>query len=103
MKTVLNLGSMTSLIFLVFILMMTKVLHLIDNIPVVLLLLVALTLGLAPFVPEPHLWEKLKMLGAGTLSKPIDIFDLLLHAVPWIVLLLKLARMAYLKRTGKVG
>ena len=83
--------------------MMTKVLHLIDNIPVVLLLLVALTLGLAPFVPEPHLWEKLKMLGAGTLSKPIDIFDLLLHAVPWIVLLLKLARMAYLKRTGKVG
>jgi hypothetical protein len=83
--------------------MMTKILHLIDNIPVVLLLLVALTLGLAPFVPEPHLWEKLKMLGAGTLSKPIDIFDLLLHAVPWIVLLLKLARMAYLKRTGKVG
>ena len=103
MKTVLNLGSMTSLIFLVFILMMTKILHLIDNMPVVLLLLVALTLGLAPFVPEPHLWEKLKMLGAGTLSKPIDIFDLLLHAVPWIVLLFKLARMAYLKRTGKVG
>ncbi len=83
--------------------MMTKVLHLIDNMPVVLLLLVALTLGLAPFVPEPHLWEKLKMLGAGTLSKPIDIFDLLLHATPWIVLLFKLARMAYLKRTGKVG
>jgi hypothetical protein len=78
--------------------MMTKILHLIDNIPVVLLLLVALTLGLAPFVPEPHLWEKLKMLGAGTLSKPIDIFDLLLHAVPWIVLLLKLVRVAYLKR-----
>lgn len=84
-------------------LMMTKILHLIDNIPVVLLLLVALTLGLAPFVPEPHLWEKLKMLGAGTLSKPIDIFDLLLHAVPWIVFLLKLARMAYLKRTGDVS
>lgn len=84
-------------------LMMTKILHLIDNIPVVLLLLVALTLGLAPFVPEPHLWEKLKMLGAGTLSKPIDIFDLLLHAIPWIVLLLKLARMAYLKRTGDVS
>ncbi len=83
--------------------MMTKILHLIDNIPVVLLLLVALTLGLAPFVPEPHLWEKLKMLGVGTLSKPIDIFDLLLHAVPWIVLLLKLARMAYLKRTGDVS
>ncbi|UJS26074.1 RND transporter [Thiothrix winogradskyi] len=83
--------------------MMTKILHLIDNIPVVLLLLVALTLGLAPFVPEPHLWEKLKMLGAGTLSKPIDIFDLLLHAIPWIVLLLKLARMAYLKRTGDVS
>lgn len=79
---------------------MTKVLNMIDAAPLMMLLLVALTLGLAPFVPEPHLWEKLKMLGTGTLSKPIDIFDLLLHATPWIVLLLKLMRVAYLKQRG---
>lgn len=48
-----------------------------DRIPLWILVVIALTLGLAPFVPEPHVWEKLKMLAAGTLSRPIDIFDLL--------------------------
>lgn len=52
----------------------------------------AILLGLAPFVPEPHLWEKLKMLAAGTLHRPIDIFDLLLHGVPVVLLLIKLIR-----------
>ena len=65
----------------------------IDQIPLHLLILAALTLGLAPFFPEPHIWEKLKMLAAGTLTKPIDIFDLLLHAAPWILLAAKLVRM----------
>lgn len=65
-----------------------------DQIPLHLLILAALTLGLAPFVPEPHLWEKLKMLAAGTLTKPIDIFDLMLHAAPWLLLAAKLLRMA---------
>jgi hypothetical protein len=65
-----------------------------DKIPLAPLALIAVLLGLAPFVPEPHLWEKLKMLAAGTLSRPIDIFDLLLHATPLVVLILKLARMA---------
>jgi hypothetical protein len=64
-----------------------------DRIPLWILVAVALTLGLAPFVPEPHLWEKLKMLGAGTLSRPIDIFDLLYHGAPWLLLVLKLVRM----------
>ena len=31
---------------------------------------------------------------AGTLSRPIDIFDLLYHAAPWVLLALKLVRMA---------
>ncbi|MDJ0821406.1 MAG: RND transporter [Paracoccaceae bacterium] len=60
------------------------------GIPIWLLLVLCLTLGLAPFTPEPHLWEKLKMLFAGTLSRPIDIFDMLLHAAPWVLLGLKL-------------
>ena len=65
-----------------------------DKIPMNIAVLAALTLGLAPFVPEQHIWEKLKMLAAGTLSRPIDIFDLLLHAAPWAVLIAKLIRMA---------
>jgi hypothetical protein len=32
------------------------------------------------------------MLAAGELVRPIDIFDLLLHAVPWLLLALKLYR-----------
>lgn len=63
-----------------------------DGVPLGVILLVALTLGLAPFMPEPHVWEKLKMLAAGTLYRPIDIFDLFLHGAPWIVLSLKLYR-----------
>ena len=65
-----------------------------DRLPLVVLIILALTLGLAPFVPEPHLWEKLKMLAAGTLSRPLDIFDLLWHAAPWLLLAAKLVRMA---------
>ncbi len=65
-----------------------------DQLPIGLLILVALTLGLAPFVPEPHIWEKLKMLFAGTLTRPVDIFDFLMHATPFVLLAAKLVRMA---------
>jgi hypothetical protein len=61
--------------------------------PIVIIL--CLTLGLAPFFPEPHIWEKLKMLASGTLSKPIDIFDLLMHATPFLIAGLKLALTLY--------
>ena len=71
-----------------------------DKIPLAPLALVAVVLGLAPFVPEPHLWEKLKMLAAGTLSRPIDIFDLLLHGAPLLLLIAKLVRIAKQKSGG---
>jgi hypothetical protein len=71
-----------------------------DRLPLGLLLIIALTLGLAPFVPEPHVWEKLKMLAAGDLVRPIDIFDLLLHGVPWLLLLAKLGRLTFVRRRG---
>ena len=74
--------------------------HWLDRLPTYILVVAALTLGLAPFVPEPHVWEKLKMLAAGTLSRPIDIFDLLLHGTPWVLLGLKLAREAR-RRSGR--
>ena len=70
---------------------------LLNQIPWSVVIFACLTLGLAPFFPEPHIWEKLKMLAAGTLSRRIDILDLLLHAVPWAVLALKLLRMAMVR------
>jgi hypothetical protein len=68
-----------------------------DKIPLSTLVVISLLLGLAPFVPEPHVWEKLKMLAEGTLSKPIDIFDLFMHGTPWVLLMLKLLRLATTK------
>ena len=65
-----------------------------DRIPLSILMIAALTLGLAPFVPEPHIWEKLKLLVAGDLVKSVDIFDLLMHATPVLLLAAKLVRMA---------
>ena len=59
-------------------------------IPLPILLVLCLTLGLAPFVPEPHVWEKIKMLLTGTLTKGVDIFDLAMHGLPFVLLLLKL-------------
>ena len=68
-----------------------------DRMPLVWLVVIAGWLALAPFFPEPHLWEKLKMLAAGMLTRPIDIFDLLMHAAPLGLLIWRLARQA--KRT----
>lgn len=65
-----------------------------DRIPWWLAITVALTLGLAPFTPEPHLWERLKMLAQGSLYRPIDIFDLVMHGTPWLLVGLKLYRTA---------
>ena len=64
-----------------------------DRIPLVFLVIGALLLGGAPFNPEPHLVEKLRMLSQGELVRPIDIFDLLLHGALPLLLLLKLLRM----------
>ena len=51
------------------------------------LLLLCLTLGFAPFFPEPHIWGKIKwMAGGGTGMKPLDWFDVLFHGLPWLLL-----------------
>jgi hypothetical protein len=63
-----------------------------DKIPFITLIIISLTLGLAPFAPEPHVLEKLKMLFDGSLNKSVDIFDLFMHGTPWILLGLKVVR-----------
>lgn len=70
-----------------------------DRIPLAYTLIAALTLGLAPFFPEPHIVEKLRLLSRGALVRPVDIFDLCLHAAPWLLLAAKLVRLA-LARQG---
>ena len=64
--------------------------QLLYKIPLVPLLMISIFLGLAPFQPEPHLWEKLKMLAAGNLTEMIDIFDMIMHGLPLVILILKL-------------
>jgi hypothetical protein len=63
-----------------------------DKIPYSILIVFTAFMLLAPFRPMPHVIEKLIMLKNGTLTKPIDIFDLFYHLVPTIVLALKVYR-----------
>ncbi len=72
-----------------------------DRFPLTLLVVGALLLGLAPFMPEPHLLEKSRMLVTGALTRPIDIFDLLLHASLPVLLALRLVRRWDLRRTSR--
>lgn len=72
-----------------------------DNLPAVPLAIGALLMGLAPFSPQPHLFEKLTMLVSGTLSRPIDMFDLCLHAALPILLLLKAIRWQQMRAKSK--
>lgn len=52
------------------------------------LLFACLTVGLAPYVPEPHIWGKLRWLaGGGVGMQPMDWFDLVMHGLPWLLLL----------------
>lgn len=54
-----------------------------------LLVMMSLTLGLAPFFPEPHVWGKIKWVAGGAVGMaPMDWFDLLLHGTPWVLLII---------------
>ncbi len=63
-----------------------------------LVILLCLTLGLAPFFPEPHIVGKVKwILGGANGMQAKDWFDVLLHGFPFILLI----RIAILKLTSK--
>lgn len=60
-----------------------------DNQKILMALVLSLTLGLAPFVPEPHLFGKVRWLIGGAVGmQPMDYFDLILHSAPWIYFLI---------------
>ena len=69
---------------------MNTLLELIKKIPLLPLGVLALVMSLAPFQPEPHLLEKTRMLLDGSLSRPIDIFDLFLHSIFLILFIFRL-------------
>ncbi len=60
-----------------------------QRIPYLILVPVAIFMALQPIGQQPHLVEKLQMLFAGTLRRPIDIFDLALHGTLLVLLLWK--------------
>lgn len=63
-----------------------------DKISYPVLIMIAVLMLLAPFKPMPHVVEKLIMLKNGTLTRPIDTFDLFYHLIPTVILLLKIFR-----------
>jgi len=51
-------------------------------------LVASLTLGLVPFTPKPHIWDKLLwVLGGAEGMLPMDWFDFVMHGAPWIWLI----------------
>jgi hypothetical protein len=56
-------------------------------------ILAVLTLGLAPYFPEPHFFGKLRwILGGGAGMQATDYFDLLMHGAPWLFLIYRLTQ-----------
>ena len=63
-----------------------------DKIPFVPLVIAAIFMAVLPFGATQHLAEKLAMLVDGTLQRPIDIFDLLMHGTASALLIIRLFR-----------
>ena len=57
------------------------------KIPYAVLIPLTVFMLLAPFKPMPHLLEKLIMIKDGTLTRAIDIFDLIYHLAPLAILI----------------
>jgi hypothetical protein len=52
-----------------------------------IIILLCLTLGLAPFFPEPHILGKLKWIIGGAHGMAfMDWFDVVLHGFPFVLL-----------------
>ncbi len=53
------------------------------------LIIMCLTLGLAPFTPEPHIWSNLKWIAGGAKGMElINWADTMMHGTPWILLII---------------
>lgn len=59
------------------------------SLPYSLLLVMAAFMALAPFQPEPHLVQKFNWWVSGTAFKAIDVFDVVWHLLPFILIAIK--------------
>lgn len=66
-----------------------------------IVVMMCLTLGLAPFVPAPHIIGKIQWVAGGAIGmKAVDWFDLFFHGFPWLFLLrlIVLKAVAFMKK-----
>ena len=61
----------------------------------------SLTLGLAPFAPEPHIRKQFLNLKLGREMLFMDWIDILLHGTPWVFLIVVLVSMVREKKVKK--
>jgi hypothetical protein len=62
-------------------------------------LMASLTLGLAPFVPEPHVLGKIRwVLGGAKGMQMMDWGDLLMHGAPWLWLIFTAVNVFIIKK-----
>ena len=51
-------------------------------------IMASLTLGLAPFFPEPHILGKIQWIMGGAVGmQALDWFDFIFHGTPWFLLI----------------
>ncbi|MCF8272383.1 MAG: hypothetical protein K9I95_00975 [Flavobacteriaceae bacterium] len=54
-----------------------------------IIVILCLTLGLAPYFPEPHIVGKIRWIaGGGNGMKIMDWFDTILHGFPFVLLII---------------
>ncbi|MCE2789429.1 MAG: hypothetical protein LW630_05895 [Saprospiraceae bacterium] len=65
------------------------------------LIIASLTLGLAPFFPEPHIFGKIRWIAGGANGMQwLDWLDFFWHGLPWMLLLRKIALEVKLRLTN---
>jgi len=75
--------------------------NVLEKIPYALLIALAIIMAIVP-PGQSHLLEKTRMLFSGTLRRPLDWFDLVMHSAPLLALLAK-AAMDVARRSGATG
>ncbi len=71
---------------------------------IIVALIASLSLGLAPFYPEPHIVGKLRwVLGGAEGMALTDWGDLAMHGAPWLALILLLGLAGAQRVRGKSG
>jgi hypothetical protein len=69
--------------------------------PILTAFVFCLTLGLAPFTPQPHIIGKLQwIIGGAKGMQQLDWFDTLLHGTPWVYLIYEVVKLLVIKVKG---